>query len=612
MRTVFNIIIYCFLILNSFHIQAQSQTNERAKWFVESRFGMFIHWGIYSGIEGIWKGEKLRYNNDYAEWIFYRNSINKEEYLTALNKFDWNRIQPEKWVLEAKKAGMKYIIFTAKHHDGFALWNSAVSDYNIGKYTNGTRDIIKELAQACRKHDIKLGLYYSHWIDWEHPMAWSHYKEIAPISNQQYDIYWQNKVIPQIKELLNNYGDIAMLWFDMWIPHSRSIVSKKQLLQLKQTIRTLQPKCLINSRLGLSLEEEPDIDFKTLNDNELGVHKEDFPWQSPATVAHSWGFSSYEEQWKSTTTLLHNLINNVSLNGNMVLNIGPRANGDVPYEISKRLHQIGNWLKENGEAIYGASAFDLPDSFNDWGKITCKTLKNGKTRLYLNVYNWGIKPELKLSGVLNSPTKAYLLNDPDKKALKFQHQGILTHIELPSQAPNPYVSVVVLEYDSYPKSQSDFVAINTSNGYALKPSNCKVSKPTINTIQAQKFGSIPEHIEIKEPQYLEWKIYIEKACTVNVDMSYHRDSSFVPTPVYLMSQNDTLEWTPKITGQTVGEPNSQWHIPKYQSVRMGSLHFKKKGFYTIHLATKKKGLIDFQWLWIAEKTPALINGFYNK
>ncbi len=285
-------------------------------------------------------------------------------------------------------SGMKYIIFTAKHHDGFALWNSKISDYNVSKYTAGKRDIVRELAEACKKHNIKLGLYYSHWIDWEHPMGWSHNKELAPITNKQYDTYWQNKVIPQIKELLTNYGDIAMLWFDMWIPHTQSIISKEQLMQLKNTIRQLQPNCLINSRLGLSLQEDPDIDFKTLNDNQLGAKKEDFPWQSPATVAHSWGFSAYEKQWKSTTTLLHNLINNVSLNGNMVLNIGPRANGAIPFEIAQRLQQVGDWLKANGEAIYGASAYDLPRSFNDWGKITCKTFPNEKTCLYLHVYNW--------------------------------------------------------------------------------------------------------------------------------------------------------------------------------------------------------------------------------
>ncbi len=588
-------------ILFTLQTQAQNQTNKRAEWFTNSRFGMFIHWGIYSGIEGIWKGEKLRYNNNYAEWIFYRNNISKDEYVQVLNRFDWENIKPEKWVIQAKNAGMKYIIFTAKHHDGFALWNSKASNYHIGKYTNGKRDIVKELAAACKKHHIKLCLYYSHWIDWEHPMGWSHSKELNPITNKQYDSYWQNKVIPQIKELLTNYGNIAMLWFDMWIPHTKSIISKQQLLQLKNTIRKLQPNCLINSRLGLSIQEDADIDFKTLNDNQLGKQKEDFPWQSPATVAHSWGFSSYEKQWKSTTTLLQNLINNVSLNGNMVLNIGPKGNGDIPFEIAQRLQQIGDWLKINGEAIYGASAYELPRSFNDWGSITCKTLPNGNTRLYLHVYNWNIESILKFSGVTDSPKKVYLLSDSKQQALPFQHQDVVTTIQLPKQAPNPYVSVIVLEYKHYPKYRNDFSTINSSNGYALNTTNCSNTQPNISIEEPKKYGSIPQHIHINKPQLLEWKIYIEKPCHVAVDLSYHVDTSIKSVPVSISCEGKTLKATAKATGQTVGEPNCKWHIPKYVSKRMGLLHFNKKGFYTLRFEASSPKAIDFQWIWLKIK-----------
>ncbi|MDZ7608310.1 MAG: alpha-L-fucosidase [Cyclobacteriaceae bacterium] len=159
-----------FILLSSTILPAQSQVNERAAWFVDSRFGMFIHWGVYSGAEGYWKGEKLRNDNDYAEWIFYRNRIEKNEYLTLLDRFDWDSIDPEEWVILAKKAGMKYVTLTAKHHDGFALWDSKVTDYDIADHTNPRRDIVKELATACQKHGLKLGLYYSHWVDWEHPM----------------------------------------------------------------------------------------------------------------------------------------------------------------------------------------------------------------------------------------------------------------------------------------------------------------------------------------------------------------------------------------------------------------------------------------------------------
>ncbi|MFA8451631.1 MAG: alpha-L-fucosidase, partial [Bacteroidales bacterium] len=415
LRLLFVLFLILIVVIVNAQNSRNNQINERAKWFVDARFGMFIHWGVYSGAEGVWKGEKLRYDNDYAEWIFYRNRIDKNEYLQLLDRFDWQKIDPEEWVLLAKKAGMKYVTITAKHHDGFALWDTKVSDYNIVKYTNPGRDIIKELSVACKKHGLKLGLYYSHWIDWEHPYGWKHSMEVYPLSKEKYDKYWQEKVMPQMRELLTNYGDIGLIWFDMWIDHSKTIVSKDQLLQLKKMMRELQPNCLINSRLGLSIEEDSDVDFKTLGDNELGDKIEVFPWQSPATVAHSWGYHALDSKYKSTTTLLHSLIGNVSLNGNFMLNIGPRANGDVPFEITQRLSEIGDWLNNNGESIYGAKAFELKKDMHDWGKITCKTKSSGNTKLYLHVYNWPISKKLHLSGILTKPEKVYALTDPKQK-----------------------------------------------------------------------------------------------------------------------------------------------------------------------------------------------------
>ena len=319
-------------------VSAQKNTGERAKWFVDDRLGMFIHWGVYSSAEGVWKGEELRNNNQYAEWIQYRNRISKSEYLTLLDRFDWESIDPEKWVILAKESGMKYITLTAKHHDGFALWESQSSDYNIYNKSNKDRDIVKELADACKKHGLKMGLYYSHWIDWEDDRSWDHTKEVYGINYKNYDKYWQEKVIPQMTELLTNYGEISIIWFDMWIHHSRTVVSKEQLFQLKNLIRKLQPNCLINSRLGLSIEEDNDVDFRTLGDNQLGKEKYEYPWQTPATIAHSWGYNSRQDKWKSTSTILKSLIGNVSLNGNLMLNIGPRADGSLPYEALSRLN----------------------------------------------------------------------------------------------------------------------------------------------------------------------------------------------------------------------------------------------------------------------------------
>lgn len=593
------IIFYVMFPLFSCSVFAQSQTNERIRWFTDARFGMFIHWGVYSGAEGFWKGEKLRNDNDYAEWIMYRNGIDREEYLKLLDRFGWDEIDPEEWVILAKKSGMKYITFTAKHHDGFALWNSQASSYGLGNYTHLKRDIVKELAEACQKHGLKLGLYYSHWVDWEHENGWDHTKEITGIAPEKYDQYWQEKVIPQVRELLSNYGEIGMFWFDMWMHHSATVVTKDQLLQLKGLIRELQPNCIVNSRLGLSVEEDPDVDFKTLGDNQLGSKKEDFPWQSPATVAHSWGFHSTDTEWKSTTTLLKSLINNVSLNGNFMLNIGPRANGDVPFEISQRMLEMGKWLNVNGESIYGAEAFDLDKDMHDWGKITCKKDGN-KTKLYLHVFNWPLNKKLNLTGISTKPEKIYLLTDKQKKPLEFSHTEVFTHIGLPVLEPDPYISVLVLEYNEYPETVQNLVAMTTQGGYSLTPRNLTQSEEEINIQPKGRRGTVPEHMAVTRSQKMKWKIYIEEPGSKKVDIFYSFQTKNPGGKLEISSAQTVLTHKIEYTGKTVGEPNSDWVIDNFKSYRPGEIYFPEKGFYEIELsiAPEKKEEVLFQWIWL--------------
>ena len=591
--TVFFLIVYSLT-------NAQIKTNERAQWFTDARFGMFIHWGVYSGAEGIWKGEKHRHDNNYAEWIQYRNRIDRDEYLTLLERFQWGEIDPEEWVILAKKSGMKYVTITAKHHDGFALWDSEVSNYDVADYTNPQRDIIAELAEACRKHGLKLGLYYSHWVDWDHEFGWDHTKEIYPISAEQYNQYWQEKVMPQMRELLTNYGDIGLIWFDMWIHHSESIVTKEQLLQLKGLIRELQPDCLVNSRLGLSVEEDSDIDFKTLGDNQLGNKKEKFPWQSPATVAHSWGFNAYDTEWKSTTTLLKSLISNASLNGNFMLNIGPRANGNVPFEISQRMLEMGEWLDVNGESIYGAEAFDLRKGMHDWGAITAKNTENG-SKLYLHVYNWPLNKQLKLTGITAKPKKIYLLNDKSQSQLAFAHKGAFTSIELPPLQPDKYISVLVVEYDNKPEIIEGLVAKTNDGGYSLTPQNHISSNTNFEIQQKERRGTVPEHVIVKDNLHLQWKIYVDEPGTKTVDVSYSfQKENNGESKITVKSADNTLIHNPQPTGKTIGEPNRDWEIDNFQSHEIGQIEFPEPGFYTIdvNIEPTENEIIKFHWIWI--------------
>lgn len=583
-------------------ISAQKNTGERAKWFVNDRLGMFIHWGVYSSAEGVWKGEELRNNNQYAEWIQYRNRISKSEYLTLLDRFDWESIDPEKWVILAKESGMKYITLTAKHHDGFALWESQSSDYNIYNKSNKDRDIVKELADACKKHGLKMGLYYSHWIDWEDDRSWDHTKEVYGIDYKNYDRYWQEKVIPQMTELLTNYGEISIIWFDMWIHHSRTIVSKQQLFQLKNLIRKLQPNCLINSRLGLSIEEDKDVDFRTLGDNQLGKEKYEYPWQTPATIAHSWGYNSRQDKWKSTSTILKSLIGNVSLNGNLMLNIGPRADGSLPYEALSRLNDMGDWLKKNGNSIYGSEAFDLRTNLHDWGTLTYKEINPNKHYVFLHVFNWPLKRLLKLTGIRSKPKKIFSLSDKENKSLNFKHKSVLTEINLPKNPFDKYISVIVLEYDKKPIAYKGLVAESSEGGYSLNLENYNYINGDGKINEAKKYGTIPKNILVQKKQILKWKIFISEPGEYSVDSSYsfqdNKDGGYIKFEI-----NDTkLKQKFKSTGKTVGEPLQDWVIDNYKSNKLGSFKINKMGIYEVTLSLEsKKDPVKWQWLWIESK-----------
>ena len=583
-------------------ISAQKNTGERAKWFVNDRLGMFIHWGVYSSAEGVWKGEELRNNNQYAEWIQYRNRISKSEYLTLLDRFDWESIDPEKWVILAKESGMKYITLTAKHHDGFALWESQSSDYNIYNKSNKDRDIVKELADACKKHGLKMGLYYSHWIDWEDDRSWDHTKEVYGIDYKNYDRYWQEKVIPQMTELLTNYGEISIIWFDMWIHHSRTIVSKQQLFQLKNLIRKLQPNCLINSRLGLSIEEDKDVDFRTLGDNQLGKEKYEYPWQTPATIAHSWGYNSRQDKWKSTSTILKSLIGNVSLNGNLMLNIGPRADGSLPYEALSRLNDLGDWLKKNGNSIYGSEAFDLRTNLHDWGTLTYKEINDNKHYIFLHVFNWPLKRLLKLTGISSIPKKIYSLSDTENKSLNFKHKSVLTEINLPKNPFDKYVSVIVLEYDKKPDALKGLVAESGEGGYSLNLENYNYINGDGKINDAKKYGTIPKNILVQKKQILKWKIFINEPGEYRVDSSYSFQYDKDEGNIKFEINETKLKQKFKGTGKTVGEPLQDWVIDNYKSNKLGSFKINKAGIYEVTLTLEPyNDPVKWQWLWIKSK-----------
>jgi alpha-L-fucosidase len=275
----------------------------------------------------------------------------------------------------------------------------------------------------------------------------------------------------------------------------------------------------------------------------------------------------------------------------------------VPYEIERRLIQMGDWLRVNGESIYGSQAFDLDREQHDWGKITCRQMEDGNTRLYLHLYNWPLNNSLPLTGILEKAQKAWLLADAAQTALPFMHSGAITQLELPEQAPDPYVSVVVLEYTDHPEVEDKLVAKSVYGGYALTPAKAMHAKGNTDIFPVSRRGTVPAHIEISEPSSYQWRIYLEQAASLLADISYHYEAEEGKTSLKVISEGGTLVSTAQLTGQTVGEPNSGWHIQNFLSHRMGTLTFPEAGYYTISLEIDpvKQGEISFQWLWLEEE-----------
>ncbi len=447
------LIVWMVLVLVHEGYSQQVAKDERMEWWREARFGMFIHWGVYAVPAGTHNGQRI---NRIGEWIMNRGKIPVAEYRAYARQFNPVKYDADAWVRMAKDAGMKYIVITSKHHDGFALFDSKVTTWDMVDATPYGKDLIKPLAEACRKHGIKLGLYYSHAQDWVNPGGAAARKKTsegwANPDSARIDAYTETHnghwdpaqttktmeeyindiAVPQVKEILTRYGDIAVLWWDTPTGMTDEFAEKfKALLPL-------QPRMITNDRL-----KRPNYpgDFKTPEQRIPDLSELDGKdWETCMTMNGTWGYKSYDDKWKSTETLIRNLLDIASKGGNYLLNVGPKADGEFPAESIERLKAIGAWMKVNGEAIYGTQASPL--AALSWGRCTRKE-DNGNTTLYLSVFDWPADGKLIVPGFHNEVNRAVLLASSKKLTTSIDKDQLV--ITLPAQAPDTIATVIKVE-----------------------------------------------------------------------------------------------------------------------------------------------------------------------
>jgi alpha-L-fucosidase len=438
--------------------ETPKQHDARMEWFREARFGMFIHWGLYSVAAGEINGKRV---GGAGEWIMQSGKIPISQYQTLVPQFNPVKFDAKEWVGIAKNAGMKYIVITSKHHDGFGLWPSEQTDWCI-KSTPFHRDPLQELSDECRKQGIKFCLYHS-IMDWHHPdwgtrRAWNDVIDTnVPPDMDRFDAYLK----AQLKEIVTRYHP-GLLWFDgEW----ESPWTYERGVDLWNYLRALDPQLIVNNRIGKGRVNSDGKDLIEGRIGDYGTPEQRIPpqgfgpgvdWETCMTMNNTWGYRKDDDHWKSTETLIRNLCDIASKGGNYLLNVGPTGEGLIPEASVERLAEMGKWMKVNGEAIYdcgstpfGAEAGTFSPTEKDkngnpkfvpsWNWRA--TTRPGK--IYLEIFNWPADGKFELPGLQSKVSKVTLL--ATGKKLKFEQTAAGVSIVLSAEAPDKIASVVCVE-----------------------------------------------------------------------------------------------------------------------------------------------------------------------
>jgi alpha-L-fucosidase len=429
---------------------ADAAREKRLEWFREAKYGLFIHWGLYAIPAGEWKGKR---SLGLGEWIMNRSKIPVAEYEGLAKQFNPVKYNADAWVQLAQDAGMKYIVITSKHHDGFAMFKSKGSPYNVVDATPFKRDVLKELADACARRGMRLGFYYSQSQDWHEKDGAGNTWDFGPDQGadgkelKNYDAYLRGKAEPQVKELLTEYGPVALIWFD-----TPRMMTPERGQRFADIVRSLQPNTLIDGRLGT------EGDYRSTGDNVIPPESSTEAWETPATINDTWGFRKDDTNWKSPAQIAFKLVDIVSKGGNYLLNVGPTAEGIIPQPSQDILRTVGRWLKVNGEAVYGAGTSPFGDEFGEYTSRGAKNVRGEK--LFLPQAEWRVtsKPgklyftffsepraPFEIPAVKNRLTRAYRLADKAPVDLKTENGTTTFTLERPML--DPMATVVVVEYE---------------------------------------------------------------------------------------------------------------------------------------------------------------------
>lgn len=416
---------------------------QRIGWWREARFGLFVHWGLYAIPGGVWKDDVQK--RGYSEWLMYGKKIPAQEYAQLAGQFNPTKFDAAAWATIAKQAGMKYLVFTTKHHDGFSMFDSGLTPYNVVAATPFKRDVTKELAEAFRAAGLHFGCYYSVDRDWYRPQGpGNRYKQanvwdFPESKREDFDGYYETFARPQVVELLTKYRP-DLLWFD-----EIDMKTDAQVEELYQTIRKLRPECVINSRIKGCVPPKtlppPFCDYLSTGDNEIAAKTLGFEWENPGSMNTSYGYNPNDHNWASAAEIISRLVEIVSKGGNYLLNVGPTPEGLIPQPCIERLATVGEWMAVNGEAIYGTSASVFTHATNAPAAKWRSTTKQGK--IYLHLFDWPSSGKFEVPGLQSKVIRAYPL--AGRKKLKFVQTATGVTLRLPTQAPDKTASVICLE-----------------------------------------------------------------------------------------------------------------------------------------------------------------------